>query len=101
MASSVRHTVGLRELKNRLSEYVRLVRAGGQVQVTDRGHVVAELLPPGVGADHARHHGLAALARRGMIVPGAPNCEDVYPATPPTRKPGRAARLLDAVRGNR
>ena len=38
--------VGLRELKNRLSEYVRLVRAGEHVQVTDRGQVVAELMPP-------------------------------------------------------
>ena len=38
--------VGLRELKNRLSEYVRLVRAGEHVQVTDRGQVVAELVPP-------------------------------------------------------
>ena len=38
--------VGLRELKNRLSEYVRLVRAGEHIQITDRGQVVAELIPP-------------------------------------------------------
>jgi len=31
------------ELKNRLSEYVRMVRSGAHVQVTDRGQVVAEL----------------------------------------------------------
>ena len=32
--------VGLRELKNHLSRYVRQVRAGHEIQVTDRGEVV-------------------------------------------------------------
>jgi prevent-host-death family protein len=44
-------TVGLRELQNRLSEYVREVRSGESVLVTDRGEVVAELIPPGKGID--------------------------------------------------
>jgi antitoxin (DNA-binding transcriptional repressor) of toxin-antitoxin stability system len=35
--------VGIRELKARLSQYVRLVRHGGRVVVTDRGEEVAEL----------------------------------------------------------
>ncbi|MGB6992764.1 MAG: type II toxin-antitoxin system prevent-host-death family antitoxin, partial [Thermoanaerobaculia bacterium] len=35
--------VGVRELKNRLSEYLRLVRSGEDVLVTDRGRVIAEL----------------------------------------------------------
>jgi prevent-host-death family protein len=38
--------VELRQLKNRLSHYVRQVRAGREIQVTDRGEVVAELVPP-------------------------------------------------------
>ena len=38
--------VGVRELKNRLSEYLRLVRNGEQILVTDRGDVVAELRQP-------------------------------------------------------
>jgi prevent-host-death family protein len=42
-------SVGVRELKNRLSEYLRDVRAGERVLVTDRGEVVAELAPPGQG----------------------------------------------------
>jgi prevent-host-death family protein len=33
-------TVGLRELKNRLSEYIREVRSSEGVLVTDRGEVV-------------------------------------------------------------
>ncbi len=44
-------SVGLRELKNNLSEYVREVRSGESVLVTDRGEVVAELLPAGPGLD--------------------------------------------------
>jgi len=37
--------VGIKELKARLSEYVRLVRTGETVLVTDRDEVVAELRP--------------------------------------------------------
>jgi prevent-host-death family protein len=40
-------TMGIRELKNRLSEVVRAVKAGEHILVTDRGTVVAELVPPG------------------------------------------------------
>ena len=40
-------TVGLSELKNRLSQYIRRVRDGQPAIVTDRGQVVAELRPPG------------------------------------------------------
>lgn len=39
-------TVGLKTLKNKLSEYVRMAAAGETVQVTDRNRVVAELVPP-------------------------------------------------------
>ncbi len=39
--------VGISELTNHLSEYVRKVRGGESVLVTDRGEVVAELGPPG------------------------------------------------------
>jgi antitoxin (DNA-binding transcriptional repressor) of toxin-antitoxin stability system len=37
--------VGVKQLKARLSEYVRLVRAGATILVTDRDEVVAELRP--------------------------------------------------------
>ncbi len=39
-------SVGLKILKNKLSEYVRLAADGETVLVTDRGRVVAELVPP-------------------------------------------------------
>lgn len=39
-------TVGLKVLKNKLSEYVRIAAAGEPVAITDRNRVVAELVPP-------------------------------------------------------
>src|SRR4029077_15423349 len=39
-------SVGIKLLKNKLSEYVRLAASGETVLVTDRDHVVAELGPP-------------------------------------------------------
>jgi antitoxin (DNA-binding transcriptional repressor) of toxin-antitoxin stability system len=39
-------SVGLKVLKNKLSEYVRLAARGETVLVTDRDRVVAELNPP-------------------------------------------------------
>jgi prevent-host-death family protein len=42
---SAMKVVGIRQLKARLSEYVRLAKAGETVLVTERGKVVAELRP--------------------------------------------------------
>ena len=39
-------SIGLKVLKNKLSEYVRLAAGGATVLVTDRDRVVAELVPP-------------------------------------------------------
>ena len=39
-------SVGLKTLKNKLSEYVRLAASGETVLVTDRDRVVAEIGPP-------------------------------------------------------
>jgi prevent-host-death family protein len=96
-------TVGVRELKNRLSEYLRHVRSGESVLVTDRGEVVAELTPPGRGtADGDVPAGLLALAKRGLATLGSPGDAGLYPALP--RKGKRkltAAQLLEEERGSR
>jgi prevent-host-death family protein len=95
-------SVGLRELKNRLSEYVREVRSGEGVLVTDRGEVVAELVPPGQGVDeHSVPSGLVALARRGQLTLGTSNDRALYPKFPRLLKRHRAAALLDEERGPR
>ena len=40
-------TVGIRELKARLSSYVRQAKSGASVIITDRGEPVARLVPIG------------------------------------------------------
>ena len=95
-------TVGLRELKNRLSEYVRDVRSGERVLVTDRGDVVAELTPPGpIGDETTAPPALMALAKAGRLTPGAENAPSAYPRLTRILKHRRAAELLDEERGER
>jgi prevent-host-death family protein len=95
-------TVGLRELKNRLSEYVRDVRSGDGVLVTDRGEVVAELVPPGQ-ATYGRGvpSGIVALARAGRLTLGVNNEGAAYPKLSRLLKRNRASELLDEERGGR
>lgn len=96
-------TVGVRELKNRLSEYIRQVRSGESVLVTDRGEVVAELTPPGHRAvDDDVPPALLALAKRGLATLGAAHDASLYPALPRKRKHKlTAAQLLEEERGAR
>lgn len=62
--------VGLKTLKNRLAEYIRLAAAGETVLVTDRERVVAELRPPSPGrAERLDDALLADLIRRGLLSP--------------------------------
>lgn len=62
--------VGLKVLKNKLSEYVRLAAGGEIVLVTDRDQVVAELGPPRPERSPMIADALLADAvRRGLINP--------------------------------
>lgn len=95
-------TVGLRELKNRLSEYVREVRSGEGVLVTDRGEVVAELVPPNhLTEGRGVPSGLVALAKTGRLTLGADNDAAAYPKLSRLLKRRRSAELLDEERGGR
>lgn len=97
-------TVGIRELKNRLSEYLREVGRGESVLVTDRGEVVAELTAPRHEADAPGiPPGLSAMAKRGLVTLGAPGGDrSLYKAMPRSRRGHRtAAQLLDEERGSR
>ncbi len=95
-------TVGLRELKNRLSEYVRQVRAGQAVLVTDRGQVVAELRSPDqVSPGTKIDPGVASLVNRGLMTLGAPNTERLYPSLSRLLRSTTSAKLLEAERGPR
>jgi antitoxin (DNA-binding transcriptional repressor) of toxin-antitoxin stability system len=92
--------VGVRELKNRLSEYLRLVRSGEEILVTDRGEVVAELRLPSPRLT-LPYPALVEAVRHGRARLGLPNSPDLYPALGPVTPPRSAARLLDEERGER
>jgi antitoxin (DNA-binding transcriptional repressor) of toxin-antitoxin stability system len=63
-------TVGLKVLKNKLSEYVRLAAGGETVLVTDRDRVVAELNPPQhAHKDFKEESVIARGIREGWITP--------------------------------
>jgi antitoxin (DNA-binding transcriptional repressor) of toxin-antitoxin stability system len=64
--------VGIKILKNKLSEYVRLAAHGETILVTDRDRVMAELGPPRPGrAPVATDALLANLLAEGWLCPAA------------------------------
>jgi antitoxin (DNA-binding transcriptional repressor) of toxin-antitoxin stability system len=98
-------TAPVRELKNRLSSFLRLVKAGETVLVTEHGRVIAELRrpePPGTleparverilrGLEQAGR--LRRAARAGSVVASLALARD--PAAPDWRG------VLDEVRSDR
>ena len=85
-------SIGLKVLKNRLSEYVRLAAHGETVLVTDRDRVVAELGPPREGRSPFIADALLAEAvRQGWVTPPALPAEAIPPRAP-------SMRLRDVLR---
>jgi antitoxin (DNA-binding transcriptional repressor) of toxin-antitoxin stability system len=96
------HSVDIKTLKYRISEYVRAAAAGEAVLVTEHSQVVAELVALRVGVDtlpDARI--LGDLFRQGLLTPARVPCrtpaatgqarEPDRPSLVPTRRrPGRA-----------
>lgn len=63
----VMQSVGIRELRNRLSQYLALVKDGEELLVTDRGTAVARVVP--VAREESAYD---RLVREGLITPGDP-----------------------------
>ena len=70
--------VGLKILKNKLSEYVRRAAAGETIVITDRNRVVAEIVPPRREPEPVLERGV----REGWIRPAKRDAN-----WPPPRKP--------------
>lgn len=99
----VMKTVGLRELKNNLSRYVRRVQAGEAVAITDRGLVIAELTPPQPKENSISI--LKEMAQRGEIILARPMTKERHAVLasprPSVLKGVTAQDLLDEERGER
>lgn len=96
-------SVGIRELKDHLSKYVRQVEAGDVLIVTDRGRVVAELVPPGSLHRRDLHPGLLEMERKGQIrLATRPNDPSLYRRMPYVDLGGKTVQdLIDDTRGDR
>jgi len=93
--------VGIKALKNKLSEYVRLAADGETVLVTDRDRVVAELRPPEPGrAVDVSDALLADVVRRGWLRPPIVPSQ-VLPARKPVARLAELLQELDADRSDR
>lgn len=91
-------SVGIKVLKNKLSEFVRIAAGGETVLVTDRDRVVAELIPPREGRSALVDDALLAEAlRRGWLT--APLMRDEQP--PPRLSVARFDELMTELRDDR
>lgn len=87
--------IGVRELRQNASRYLGLVLNGETVEITDRGRLVALLVPPSPGAA-ARDR----LIAEGRLIPSAANRSFPRPVASTTGIP-RTTDLLDEVREDR
>ena len=97
-------TVGIRELKNKLSSYVRKAEAGDVVIVTDRGRIVAELWPPGHREGRTDiHPGLLEMERKGLVrLATRPNDPSLYRRMPYVDLGGETVQdIIDFLREDR
>ena len=92
-------SVGIKVLKNKLSEYVRIASSGETVLVTDRDRVVAELVPPrkGPGADER----WAELIRQGLVTPAKNPGKGPLPPGKPFMTLEQLLKELDEDRADR
>ena len=90
-------TVGTTVLRQRLSEYLRLVVSGETILVTDRDRVVAELRPPSPA-----HPQLADALLAAMVVRGSLTLPTVIGGGPPPRLPvPNADEILESLAASR
>lgn len=99
-------TVGVRELKNRLSYYLRIVQSGEVVRVTARDKVVAEIHKSKLSKaarDDRLHKWLVAQERAGHLrraTRAAPAWQQIT-ALPRLIPPADLQMLLDETRAER
>jgi prevent-host-death family protein len=94
--------VGIKTLKDKLSEYLRAVAAGQTVLVTDRGRVVAELIPPRVrGNESPAQQRMGELVRQGLVTPAKVSAKARLPRRKPVADLAAVLRELEASRADR
>lgn len=87
-------SIGIRELRQRASEYLRLVEAGETVQVTNRGRPVALLVPVPDGSP------LERLTAEGRMAPADADLLDLGAPLAPVPGHPLPSRRLEATRAD-
>jgi prevent-host-death family protein len=86
-------SVGVRELRQNLSVYLRRVKAGERLVVTERNLPVAELVPLGADLDP-----IERLIAEGRLIPPTRSLEDLPPPLPAGDDPYELTRALQEMR---
>lgn len=87
--------IGVRELRQHATRYLARVKAGETVEVTERGRLIALLVPPSPDST-ARERLIAS----GQLVPGVRPFQLPQPAPRPSGAPPTSA-VLDDLRAER
>ena len=99
-------SVGVKVLKDNLSKYLRMVRAGETILVTDRDEVIAEIRQPAKGEPAGQSRFQAFLeeeARRGSVTlakSGAVSAWSALRKVPRPKVPVDVQALLDEIRAD-
>lgn len=87
------------ELKARLSEYLKIVKSGTEVVVTERGNPIARIIPYQKTDPLSQH--LLELARSGLVRIGSGILpESFWNTQPPADPEGRSLACLLAERAD-
>jgi len=69
--------VSIRELKNRLSHYLRLTKAGESVIITERGTPIGRIVPAGATVDVR----IDAMMQAGLVLWNRKKLSPIHPVT--------------------
>jgi prevent-host-death family protein len=82
MAEANETRVGIRKLKNHLSRYLRMVKKGHSITITDRGRPIAQIVPKEVSVKDRVNQ----LLEAGMVTWDGEHLEPIDPIVKNTSK---------------
>jgi len=95
--NSIMISVGVRDLKNQLSQYLQYVKHGEKVFITEHNRIIAEIsLPKDSAEDKDTEHLLDSLAKSGKVIRAIRNTSVAISSDNPTE-----INWVDVYRDNR